>query len=846
MDEKKEKVNQDDVIEKRIKPTVILRRSKKVSAQKEQELKVKEERPPQKEESLEAKVVEKEKSEIKKKEIVEEKEALVDKKAAVTVEKEEKVVELKKVEEEPQPTTEAKESAQISLQEEEIKKEEKKPKEQKRKKVQKPKAKKVKEKIKPARIVGRIELPQDKTKEVKETKEIKKIEKEEPHVVETKPKEEKKRPKPHLIGEREELKKRPISKKRLVYKRKEMVTPKEFDIEETTHEDKVLVRIPSRRKEVYKQPQKTKITTPKPIKRIIKISEQISVAELSKKMGVKASEVIKKLIDLGVMATINQNLDIDTASLVAADFGFDIEKVQLEAEKILQEIEDKPEDLVTRPPVVTVMGHVDHGKTLLLDAIRNTRVVEKEKGGITQHIGAYNVKIDGKSITFIDTPGHEAFTAMRSRGAHVTDIVVLVVAADDGVMEQTKEAINHAKAANVPIVVAINKIDKPNANVERVRQALAEYGIIPEEWGGDNLFVETSAKLKKGIKELLEAILLQAELMELKANPKKDARGVILESRLDKGKGPVGTVLIKEGTLKLGVPFVAGSAYGRVRTMIDDKGKRLKEAGPSIPVEVSGFSQLPKAGDIFITSEDEKSVKTLAQIRKEKDWEKTVAKPAYPASKDDLLFSEDKKELNIILKSDAQGTLEALLSSLEDLSTDEVKVTVIHAGVGEITESDLHLAVASQARIIGFNVKIPANILSLAQQEKINIKLYNVIYEAIEDIEKVTKGLLAPHVEEKIIGRCEIRAVFQIPKLGKVAGVFVQDGKIVRNGMVRLYRDGSLLYDGKISSLKRFKEDVKEVLAGYECGVGLENFQDIQEEDILECYTISESPANNL
>jgi translation initiation factor IF-2 len=591
---------------------------------------------------------------------------------------------------------------------------------------------------------------------------------------------------------------------------------------------------------------KTVITTPKPIKRVIRIAETITVSELAKRMGVKAREVIKKLMEVGAVANINQALDVDLASLAASEFGYEVEKVSLEREDLLERKEDSPEQLKPRPPVVTIMGHVDHGKTLLLDAIRKTNVVEGEAGGITQHIGAYDVQSDRGHIVFIDTPGHEAFTAMRARGAQVTDIVVLVVAADDGVMPQTIEAIDHARAANVPIIVAINKIDKPNINLDKVRKDLAEYQLIPEEWGGNTIFSEVSAKQKKGINELLELILIQAEMLELKANPDKLGRGTIIESRLDRGRGVVATVLVQEGTLKVGDSFITGMNYGRIRAIMNDRGQKIKEAGPSMPVEIVGFTGLPQAGEGFIVLDDERIAKQIGMYRQEKRRGRELVRSS-KVSLEELyakIQEGEVKELNIIVKADVQGSMEAVSNSLSKLSTDSVRVNVVHGGIGGITETDVNLATASNAIIIGFNVRTGLKVMQLAEQEGVDIRNYSVIYDAVSDVQNAMEGLLAPALKERISGRAEVRATFNIPKVGTVAGSYVLDGKIGRGSRVRLIRDDVVIHEGKISSLKRFKEDVKDVTQGYECGIGIDNFDDVKEGDVIESYEYEEvSPS---
>lgn len=580
-----------------------------------------------------------------------------------------------------------------------------------------------------------------------------------------------------------------------------------------------------------------------PKEKKIKIYESIQVGELAKLMGVKAGEVIKKALQLGMPLTINQSIDPETAAILADEFGYQVERATIEEEILLQYTPPSPEELSPRPPVVTVMGHVDHGKTTLLDAIRKTDVASREAGGITQHIGAYMVNLDGgRKITFIDTPGHEAFTSMRARGAQVTDIVILVVAADDGVMDQTKEAIEHAKAAGVPIVVAINKIDKPNANPERVKAQLAELGLVPEDWGGDTLVANISARNKIGIEDLLELVLLQAEMLDLKAAYNRPARGRVIESRVDKGKGPVATVLIQEGTLKEGDVFVSGSTYGRVRAMFDSYGNRVKSATPSTPVEILGFEELPSAGDDFIVLEDEEKARKVAEYRQRKAREAETAKATKISLERlfDKLKEGELKELKLVLKADTQGTLEALQSSLAKLSTDKVKVSIIRAGIGAISESDVMLASASEAIVIGFNVKPTSQAKEVAKKEGVDIRFYDVIYHLLEDIKKAMTGLLEPKYEEVISGVAEVRATFKIPKVGIVAGCYVKEGVINRNHRIRVIRDGVVIYTGKIGSLKRFKEDVKEVPAGYECGIKIENYNDIKEGDLLETFEVKE------
>ena len=603
-----------------------------------------------------------------------------------------------------------------------------------------------------------------------------------------------------------------------------------------------------RGKRPAKAQKKTEVTVSKAIKRIIRISDVITVGELAKRMGVKANDLIKELMRQGSMVTINHPLDFDSAAILASEFNYEVENVAFDEETILEHAslkegeEAKPEDLKPRPPVVTIMGHVDHGKTSLLDAIRAANVTAGEAGGITQHIGAYDVDLEGKKITFLDTPGHEAFTAMRARGAKATDIVILVVAADDGVMPQTKEAINHSKAAGVPIIVAINKMDKPDANPDRVKQELTEFEMVPEDWGGDTIFVEVSAKQRTNLDQLLEMILLQAEVMDLKANPDKRAKGVVVEARLDKGRGPVATVLVQEGTLKVGDPIVTGMHFGRVRTMTNDRGDRLEEAGPSIPVEVTGLSGVPDAGDAFHAVEDEKAAKDVAQHRQQKLREAELAKTS-KISLEQLyarIQQGDVKELKAIIKGDVQGSVEAVKDSLLKLSTEACRLVVIHTGVGGIIESDVSLASASDAIVLGFNVRPEPKAAALAESEGVDIKLYNIIYDAVADIRDAMEGLLAPTLQEKYLGRVEVRETFSVSKVGTIAGCYVTDGKMLRGAQVRLLRDNVVVWQGKMNSLKRFKDDVREVATGYECGIGLENYNDIKVGDVIEAFEIEE------
>ncbi|MBW1719257.1 MAG: translation initiation factor IF-2 [Deltaproteobacteria bacterium] len=577
-------------------------------------------------------------------------------------------------------------------------------------------------------------------------------------------------------------------------------------------------------------------------KRKFAIYETVQVGELAKRMGVKAGDIIMKLVGLGVMATVNQSIDYDVASIVASGFDYELEKKSV-AEDLVHMEDAQEGELVLRPPVITIMGHVDHGKTSLLDAIRKADVASKEAGGITQHIGAYHVTLpSGQEVVFLDTPGHEAFTAMRSRGARVTDIVILLVAADDGVMAQTREAIDHARAAEVPIIVAINKIDKPGANPEKVKGELAEIGLIPEDWGGETICINISAKEKTGIEELLEMMALQAEVMELKADPKRPARGHAIEARLDRGRGPLATLMISEGTLHIGDALVCGIYHGRVRAMFDDKGKRIKTAGPSMPVEIQGLSGVPEAGNEFTVLSDDKKAREVADYRQRKIRETELAKSSKVSLENvfEKLREEELKELNIILKTDVQGSVEALLEALGKLSTQEIKVNFVRSGIGAITESDVLLASASDAIIIGFNVKPSPQAKTLAEQEHVDIRFYDVIYHAMEEVKSAMVGLLEPVYKEKTLGRAEVRDVFHIAKVGTVAGSYVLEGLIQRNVQARLLRDNVVAHSGKIASLRRFKEDAKEVQAGYECGIGLERFNDVKIGDIIEAFIMEE------
>ncbi|AOZ94264.1 translation initiation factor IF-2 [Paenibacillus crassostreae] len=566
----------------------------------------------------------------------------------------------------------------------------------------------------------------------------------------------------------------------------------------------------------------------------------MTVGESAKLLHKDASEVIKKLITMGVMATINQELDIETVLLLAAEFGVEVEvKIAVEDDRFetVEEVDDEA-DLKSRPPVVTIMGHVDHGKTTLLDAIRSSNVSSGEAGGITQHIGAYQVENNGKKITFLDTPGHEAFTAMRARGSQITDIAIIVVAADDGVMPQTVEAINHAKAAELPIIVAVNKIDKPGSDPDKVKQELTEYGLVPEEWGGDTIFVNVSAKQKMGLEELLEMILLVAEMNEYKANPDKRARAAVIEAELDKGRGPVARVLVQHGTLRVGDAFVAGNCFGRIRAMVNDKGRRVKEAGPSTPIEITGLTEVPQAGDPFMVFEDERKARSIAEKRSITQRQSEMGSNVRVTLDD--LFQHIKdgeiKGLNVIIKGDVQGTVEALKGSLEKIEVEGVRVKILHSGAGAITESDIILAAASNAIVIGYNVRPDHQAAATAEQEKVDIRLHRVIYNVIEEIEQAMKGMLDPIFKEKIIGHAEVRSVFTISKVGTVCGCMVTSGKIARNAEIRLVRNSIVIHEGKIDSLKRFKDDAKEVAQGYECGITLESYNDVKEGDVIEAF----------
>ena len=715
------------------------------------------------------------------------------------------------------------------------------------------KPKKVKKKLKketPAKI---IKMPTPHEKKLPETEQPKveklktKVEKP-PEIEKEKPVSESIQkdlaPKDKKAAKKDKKQEEPVKdkkffKKKISFRKKEVIEG--ADLYPKQHRGRKIRKAAAKNK-AASQGQKPQITIPKAIKRRIKIDDAIVLADLAKRMGIKANEMIKALMDMGVIATVNQTIDFDTASLIATEFNYEVERASFEEEIILKVEKDDPDKLTGRPPVVTIMGHVDHGKTSLLDVIRKTRVTEIEAGGITQHIGAYYVSTDKGQIVFLDTPGHEAFTAMRARGAKVTDIVVLVVAADDGVMPQTIEAINHSKAAGVPIIVAINKIDKLNADPERVKRELAELGLTPEDWGGDTIFVNVSAKKNQGVNELLEMILLQAELLELTANPDKLAKGNVVEAKIDSGRGAVATVLIHEGTLRTGDPIVCGIHYGKVRAMLNDRGMHVETAGPSMPVEILGLIGVPNAGDKLIALADDKSAKQVSMHRTRKQRSKDLSKTSRLSL--EKLFEKiqegEVRELNLIIKADVHGSIEALSDSLIKLSNDEVKINIIHSATGAIIESDISLAAVSDAIIIGFNVRPSSKVQTLANEENIDIRFYSVIYHVIKDIKDAIVGMMKSTFEERILGKAEVREVFHVPKIGTIAGCYVTDGKIERGQLARLIRDSIICYDSKISSLRRFKDDAKEVQSGYECGIGIENFNDIKLGDIIECYYLEE------
>jgi translation initiation factor IF-2 len=699
-----------------------------------------------------------------------------------------------------------------------------------------------------------IETPTiDKSEKIKPTKEVSKSKTTKPEVAEIKKVKTKKAPKPvsnikKVLEEGiDELEmEKAIESGELVDTFEEKIDVEIEEKQETKEKAPAKVNKPApkyhkkkgKKSKGKKEPQEKVIIRPEKIE----IGENVLVGDFAHAMGIKATEIVMKLMELGIMANVTQSIDFETAEMIADEYGIKAHLKTITEEDFLPDYKDMPAETAPRPPIVTVMGHVDHGKTSLLDKIRKTSVADGEAGGITQHIGAYEVELENGTITFLDTPGHEAFTTLRARGANVTDIVILVVAADDGVMPQTVEAINHAKAAGVKLVVAINKIDKENANPEVVKSKLAEYDVVPEEWGGEYQFQEISAKNNLYIDELLEKVLLEAELLELKGNPNRPAEGIVIESRLDKQKGAVATILVSNGTLKKGDNFVVGSAYGKVRAMFNYKGRSVKEAGPSCPVEIMGFNGTPESGERFIVVENEKIAKQVAELRLNKKKEAESLDKGAVTLED--LFGQIKEgelvDLNIIIKADVQGSAEALKTSLEKLSNSEVKVKIIHTGTGGINESDVLLATTSKAVIIGFNVRPDNKAKQIADREGVEIKLYSVIYEAIDDVKKAIEGMLTPEIKEEVIGKVEVREVFSVPKIGKIAGCYVLEGKVERNAKVRVIRDNVVIYDGEIGSLKRFKEDVKEVKSGYECGMSIDKYNDIKEGDIFEVYKMVE------
>lgn len=811
------------VVETRVRPTVIRRRKKQAKAEAVE--------TPQPEAAETAK-------EAEEKVVEKEAEAPVEGAAEVPEKKEEvktaEPAEDKAAVEEPEkPKAETKAKAV------------EKAKPAKKKKVKKEAAAKIiKLPVKPKVVKPTIEeevVEPEKVVAKKETAEVKKFPvpeqlapEAEPIPEEVKPKEKKKKRK----RKDEDLADVKFFKKKISFRRKEVVEGEDLYADAPKRARKARK---GAKAQVVKG-QKTQITTPKAIKRRIRIDDSIILSDLAKRMGIKANEMIAKLMAQGVMATVNQTIDFETASVVAGEFEYEVERAAFEEETVIKMVKDAPEQLTARPPVVTIMGHVDHGKTSLLDAIRKTRVTEGEAGGITQHIGAYNVRTDKGQIVFLDTPGHEAFTAMRSRGASVTDIVILVVAADDGVMPQTVEAINHARAAGVPIIVAVNKIDKANAEPEKVQRELAEEGLLSEAWGGETIFVPVSAKTHEGLDDLLEMILLQAEMLELKANPEKLAIGHVVEAKLDSGRGPVATVLIKEGTLRTGASVVCGVHFGKVRAMLNDSGDQVQTAGPAMPVEVIGLSGVPMAGDDLVALEDEKSAKQISMHRLQKHRSKELAKTSR-LSLDKLyenLQAGEAKDLNVIIKADVNGSIEALRDSMAKLSNEKVNIYVVHSATGTISESDVSLATVSEAIIIGFNVRPTPKVQEMAKEEHVDMRFYNVIYDVIKDIQDAMVGMMDSTFEERVLGRAEVRETFHIPRVGTIAGCYVTDGRIERGQMIRVLRDSVISYEGKIGSLRRFKDDAKEVQSGFECGIGVEHFNDVKIGDILECYYLEE------
>jgi translation initiation factor IF-2 len=597
-----------------------------------------------------------------------------------------------------------------------------------------------------------------------------------------------------------------------------------------------------------KKGKQTEITVPSAQKRVIRIEDNVQLQALAQRMSLKATDVLMKLMQLGMAGVhINSNLDADTAKILASEFGYEVENVARSADEIIGdargEYADKDEDRISRPPIVTVMGHVDHGKTSLLDKIRKADVAAGEAGGITQHIGAYRVDTERGTVVFLDTPGHEAFTEMRARGANATDVVILVCAADDGVMPQTREAVNHARAAEVPIVVAINKMDRPDAKPEQIKNELAALGLQPEEWGGETMYVECSAITGQGVDKLLESILLASELLELDANIDIPAEGTVLESYVDRGRGPVANVLVRDGTLKTGDHVVAGGAWGRVRAMTDDRGKQVKEAGPATPIEVLGLNDIPKAGDFFYKVTDAKKAQEVAEAARAAGPQKSLSAARGLDDLYQMMQAGDVRELKLVVKADVQGSIEAIVKALTDVSTDQVKVNVIHTGVGGITENDVNLASASEAIIIGFNVRPAGQAAATAKKQNVDMRMYKIIYEAVDEVKAALAGLLAPKLVDKELGKAEVRQTFAIPKIGTIAGCYVTDGKLVRNAKVRLVRDSVMIWEGKLGSLKRFKDDAREVASGYECGLSLEGYNDVKERDVIECFETEEVAA---
>ena len=830
----------EEVIETRIKPTVIRRRKKKVQLDKIAEP----------ETGIEPEAVVVEDEAIAPTPPEEEIPAAAAEKAAEEITAEAKVVDDVSTEEVPleaEETAEQETTPETEPEPAQVETPETTPAPvdiQARKKVKKPKKKEVAAKIIQLPVTPKAAPPEEEAPEVTKpaAKAKKRIQKAQPDAGESFPPAEptaldsKKRRRKKKVEEQEIDRK--FLKKKISFRRKEVVEGQDLYARgRRTRKSKKALKA--------KAPavgQKTQITTAKAIKRRIKIDETIILSDLAKRMGIKAGEMIKTLMSMGVMATVNQTIDFETAVLVAAEFNYDVERATFEEEAIIRAEKDDPDNLIERPPVVTIMGHVDHGKTSLLDVIRKTRITDIEAGGITQHIGAYHVKTDRGQIAFLDTPGHEAFTAMRARGASVTDIVVLVVAADDGVMPQTLEAINHSKAAGVPIIVAVNKIDKSNADPERVYRELADVGLAAEDWGGDTIFVKVSAKQNLGIDDLLEMILLQSEVLELKANPDKLATGYVVESKIDSGRGAVATVLVQEGTLRAGDTVVCGVYYGKIRALLNDRGVQVESAGPSIPVEVIGLSGVPMAGDELIALKDEKDAKQVSEHRIQKHRSKELARTSKLSL--DKLYEKmqegDVKDLNIILKADVHGSIEALSDSLTKLSNEEVKINVVHSGTGTIAESDVSLATVSNAVIIGFNIRPTSKVQTLASEENVDMRFYNVIYDVIKDVKNAIAGMMASTFEERIIGKAEVREIFHVPKVGTIAGCYVTEGKVERGQLIRILRDSVVLYEGRNSSLRRYKDDVKEVQSGYECGIGIENYNDIKVGDVLESYYLEE------